>query len=269
MFQFPPNPTVGQQYAPTQGVTYEWNGTGWIHLGISTASLYPAGIILPYAGAATAPLPFQGWLLCNGASYSTTAQAVLFAVIGYTYGGSGSNFNVPDLRGRVIAGVDAGTGRLSGGTLAAGLGAESVTLTAAQAPSHAHGISDVVHSHGVNDGGHSHGVSDPGHAHGAGVNDPGHSHQYEPSGTSGHFEFGKQGPGPNGVWRFNANTSHQGTGISVSIAGSGTNVSVQGSGANVSIQGSGTGLSATGAAGGGQAHANVQPTLCLNFIIKA
>jgi microcystin-dependent protein len=39
----------------------------------------------------------KGWLLCNGASYSTTAEAELFAVIGTTFGGSGGNFEVPNI----------------------------------------------------------------------------------------------------------------------------------------------------------------------------
>jgi len=47
-------------------------------------------------GAATAP---TGFLLCDGTSYTTAGQAALFAVIGYSFGGSGANFNVPDLRG--------------------------------------------------------------------------------------------------------------------------------------------------------------------------
>jgi microcystin-dependent protein len=41
-----------------------------------------------------------GWLRCNGASYPTSLYPDLFAVIGYGEGGSGPNFNVPDMRGR-------------------------------------------------------------------------------------------------------------------------------------------------------------------------
>ena len=59
------------------------------------------GVILDYAGS-TAP---TGFLICDGASYSTTTYAALFAVIGYSFGGSGANFNVPDFRGRYAAGV--------------------------------------------------------------------------------------------------------------------------------------------------------------------
>ena len=44
----------------------------------------------------------EGWLLCNGASYSTTDYPDLFAVIGYTFGGSENNFNVPNYKGKFL-----------------------------------------------------------------------------------------------------------------------------------------------------------------------
>jgi microcystin-dependent protein len=55
----------------------------------------PVGTVSMYV-AATAP---SGWKLCDGSSLSTTTYSRLFAVIGYTYGGSGANFTVPDFRG--------------------------------------------------------------------------------------------------------------------------------------------------------------------------
>lgn len=66
----------------------------------------PIGMITMFGGSA-APV---GWALCNGASKSTTdpAYAALFAVVGYAYGGSGANFNLPDLRGRFPVGVQSG-----------------------------------------------------------------------------------------------------------------------------------------------------------------
>lgn len=68
---------------------------------LSLQSIIPPGTIFPYAGAA-AP---AGWVLCNGGSYATSAQPALFAAIGYTYGGSGANFNVPDTRGIFLRGA--------------------------------------------------------------------------------------------------------------------------------------------------------------------
>lgn len=68
------------------------------------AAALPAGIMVPY-GAGAAP---AGWLLCNGQAVSRTGNAALFAAIGTTFGvGDGSTtFNVPDMRGRVVAGED-------------------------------------------------------------------------------------------------------------------------------------------------------------------
>jgi len=47
----------------------------------------------------------DGWLRCDGFPRSKTNYPKLFDVIGYTYGGSGDTFNVPDLRDRVVAGT--------------------------------------------------------------------------------------------------------------------------------------------------------------------
>lgn len=67
-------------------------------------SVLPAGLTAPFAGS-VAP---AGWLLCDGSAVSRTTYAKLFAAIGTAYGiGNGtSTFNVPDLRGRIIAGKD-------------------------------------------------------------------------------------------------------------------------------------------------------------------
>lgn len=65
-------------------------------------------------GGSSAP---TGWLLCDGSSVSTTTYADLFAAIGYTYGGSGASFNLPDLRQRFPLGkASSGTGSSLGDT---------------------------------------------------------------------------------------------------------------------------------------------------------
>jgi microcystin-dependent protein len=64
-------------------------------------AIVPTGTISAYAGTSAPP----NYLLCDGASYSTTGTyASLFAVIGYAYGGAAGSFNVPNLGGRVIVG---------------------------------------------------------------------------------------------------------------------------------------------------------------------
>ncbi len=66
----------------------------------------PVGLIAPFGGA-VGEVP-TGWLLCNGAAVSQTTYASLYAVVGANAFGSdgGGNFYLPDLRGRVVAGVD-------------------------------------------------------------------------------------------------------------------------------------------------------------------
>lgn len=112
----------------------------------------PAGVIAPYAGTA-AP---NGWLLCFGQAVSRTAYAALYAAIGTAFGaGDGATtFNLPDLRGRAPFGKDdmggtaanrvtaAGSG-INGASLGASGGAETVTLSTAQMPSHSHSVNQT------------------------------------------------------------------------------------------------------------------------------
>lgn len=115
-----------------------------------TNTFVPLGGLVPYAGA-TAPAGGK-WMLADGTAISRTSYAALFALVGTTYGvGDGSTtFNLPNLKGRVVVGLDAAQTEFD--ALGEVGGAKSVTLTAAQSgiPSHSHSITDVAHSHGVN-----------------------------------------------------------------------------------------------------------------------
>lgn len=73
-----------------------------------------------------------GWLACNGQLVNKTTYAALFAVIGTTFGESGNNFKLPDLRGEFVRGLDNGRGVDNG----RGLG----TAQGHQMQSHAHGV---------------------------------------------------------------------------------------------------------------------------------
>jgi microcystin-dependent protein len=53
----------------------------------------------------------QNWLPCDGRLLNVNQNVVLFSLLGYEYGGSGSSFALPDLRGRVLAGADVSAGR--------------------------------------------------------------------------------------------------------------------------------------------------------------
>jgi microcystin-dependent protein len=117
-----------------------------------TSNIVPSGALMPFAGA-SAP---TGFLLCDGSAISRSTYSTLFSAISTTYGaGDGSStFNLPDLRGRVIAGQDDmggssadrltdQTGGLNGDTLGATGGSETHTLTTAQLASHTHSFSDT------------------------------------------------------------------------------------------------------------------------------
>lgn len=103
------------------------------------AAILPAGSIVQFGG----PVAPAGFALCDGSSLSTTTEASLFAVIGYTYGGSGGSFNVPNCKGRVAVGLDATQTEFN--VLSKNGGEKTHTLTTAEMPSHTH---PLVGSHG-------------------------------------------------------------------------------------------------------------------------
>jgi microcystin-dependent protein len=64
----------------------------------------PVGGLLPYVGATA---PNSSFALPFGQSISRATYAALFSLIGTTFGSvDGSSFNLPDLRGRFVAGLD-------------------------------------------------------------------------------------------------------------------------------------------------------------------
>lgn len=195
----------------------------------------PAGAIIAYAGTA-AP---TGWLLCDGSAVSRTTYAALFAVLSTTYGaGDGSStFNLPDLRGRVIAGQDDMGGSsanrltgLSGGvdgdTLGATGGDEKHTLASSEIPAHNHTASATTT------------VS---------ITDPGHTHSYDRANEAVGSGSSSDSSAP---WQ-------------VTLGGNTTGSATTGISATAS-----TSVTVNNSTGGGGAHNNVQPTIILNYMIK-
>lgn len=110
-----------------------------------TISFSCPGLMALYAGENDP----SGWLICNGRSLSVSQYQPLFQKIGYSYGGSGANFNLPDLVGRTVFGLDsmeaspAGRVTVSGSNTLGGIaGLSQHTLTQAQTPllSHTHTV---------------------------------------------------------------------------------------------------------------------------------
>lgn len=119
-----------------------------------TPSGIPAGVITQYAG----PSAPTGWLLCEGQSLSTTTYAAIFEAFGgaagggYRYGGAGSSFNLPNLKGRIPVGKDSTQGEFD--NLGETGGAKTHTLLLAEMPSHTHTgttASSGLHQHFYSD----------------------------------------------------------------------------------------------------------------------
>lgn len=115
----------------------------------------PIGTILPYGGdvkSAASKLGEKGWLICDGAEYSKVSYSELVEVIGTAFGSSSSSqFNVPDLRGRFVRGLDDGSGRdpdVQSRTYSAPGGYEGNNVGSVQ--------KDAIQAHKHNDNGHKH-----------------------------------------------------------------------------------------------------------------
>lgn len=121
-----------------------------------------ASISFEFPGAIF-PFPMEipnGWLACNGQEVSRAAYFRLYGLIGVSYGSGNSRttFNLPDLRGRTIMGVEdmggsGGSNRITNGVpgsltalLGSSGGTEFTTLTKDQvaAVNHTHTFASVT-----------------------------------------------------------------------------------------------------------------------------
>jgi microcystin-dependent protein len=177
------------------------------------------GAIFAYGGG-TAP---AGSFVCNGQAVSRTTYAALFAIIGTAHGaGDGSTtFNVPDLRGEFLRGLDLGRGVDAGRVLG--------STQAGQNLSHVHGVTDPTHAHSV---------YDPGHGHGGATDAQGsHNHDY--------------------TYASQQYTAQIAVGVGFATAAGTTQTSVAGNHAhNLSVYGAGTGIGIYGAGTGISIQAN-------------
>ena len=106
--------TLQNTTIPTDGFLGSVSATDAIKINsanqtVLSAGMYPVtfvGMVMPF-GCTSPP---TGWLECNGASLSTSSYSNLYNQIGYTWGGSGGNFNIPDLRGEFLRNFDEGRG---------------------------------------------------------------------------------------------------------------------------------------------------------------
>lgn len=112
-------------------------------------------------GATTLPLwmtacTMAPYLIKDGSQYTTTSYPALFALLGYQFGGSGSNFNVPDERARMRLAYDPnGTGRVNStvnaSTMGSAGGAQALNA-ASQIPAVTPTFSGTTHTWNSNQG---------------------------------------------------------------------------------------------------------------------
>ncbi|OAF05472.1 phage tail protein [Bradyrhizobium centrolobii] len=176
--------------------------------------------------------PNSSFVLSYGQAISRTTYSTLFSLVGTTYGtGDGTTtFNIPDIRGRVIAGMDnmggvaAGrigtvvtdSGTIVGTSLGSAGGSATHVLTGTEMPAHSHANS----------------LSDPGHTHVENIPYPGGGSAYAGSaGSSATAQF---------LPSTTPSTNSATTGITINNAN----------------------------AGGGGAHAILQPTILALKLIR-
>lgn len=148
--------TAGRRYYATDSGIELWDtGTSWV----------PTGPALPIGSMAlwtinSDPVDADGvtrWLVADGRAISRTTYATLntrFSAVTYPYGnGNGSStFNIPDTRGRVVAGPDTGvstgaanrlrsqtvSGIANQNVIAGTGGVDAFSISAAEEPVHHH-----------------------------------------------------------------------------------------------------------------------------------
>lgn len=161
-----------------------------------SVNIYSAGDIKPWAAAA---IP-SGWLECDGRSLARADYTNLFAAIGETWGAADNDhFNLPDFRGRVLAGRESLRG------VATREGARAHILTTGQLPAHNH--TQAAHSHGG--GSHNHSMPDHGHGFtGTTHSHGGPSHSHTVAGANHSHTLPNHSHGFTGASHSHSGTSH-------------------------------------------------------------
>ena len=142
----------------------------WLELARNIGPHFPIGGVVAWPSATTLP---SGFIEANGQTLLVADYPALFAVYGYTHGGSGDSFNVPDLNGYSLKGTTDTS--LIGTTI----GTDNLTLTVDNLPAHSHGIGNHTHTLA-----HTHSID---HSHTGSASTAGsHNHAYTDHKVSAH-----------------------------------------------------------------------------------
>ena len=285
---------------PTSGVPY----MPQTELGIQAAGTPPVGSVIQSLASTDQVSDTAAWLIMDGRSLAVASYPALFAVLGYSQGGSGANFNIPNAAGLALvqkdpSGVNLPTNRPA---LLSKFGGETVTLTASQSGVNGNGGTNtgyaqfssgstgttaaaITSSNGVSmtstsDAQHTHSdnisFGDNGHSHGAAADT---NFVESQSGISTRTATGVTGSGilmaSNGPFATSPGTATayaslgRSGGIYNSTGGALNHYhSVWDSGHNHSVSDTGHGHSLA-ARNADAAHSNVQPALAVNHLVRA
>jgi len=205
----------------------------------------------------------MGWMQCDGRSLDTTAYALLFKVIGYTFGGSGANFNLPNMRGRVMGTVGTVTDDspvTTSFTPGQRIGEVRHQLTVPEMPSHNH--NKATASPGINTTADGTTSVQADHTHG--ITDPQHNHKYQDA----YFAENRALPYPR-VYGTSAGTDGDNNFLYRRSDGGWTSdptdpftfINTSSSSTGITVNAAGTHSHTISSNGGDQYHNNMQPTL--------
>ena len=203
-------------------------------------NFFPSGGIVLWSGVVS-NIP-SGWVLCDGQN------------------------STPDLRGKFIIGAGGSYNPSATG------GAETVTLTTAQLPSHSHNTGSAGshgHTTSTSGGSHSHSGSTSGAGgHNHGVNDPGHKHRWGVDDNIGAVGPNNPDANPGSNYR---DTTNDRTGININGVGDHAhnfNTSSASADHSHNVGSNGSHTHTGGATGSGGSHDNMPPYYALCYIMK-
>lgn len=179
----------------------------------------------------------RGWAFCDGQLLAISQNTALFSIIGTTYGGDGrSTFALPDLRGRAPIHAGSGPG-LTARRAGQRIGTEETILTTPHLPAHNHaGTVDRIVASGEAT------VSIPASTASGNEAEPGNG------AVLALAENATNGQEVNAYSNTAADTTLKSFSAPVTINGTGGNVAIGTTGNNIPFN-------------------NMQPSLCVNYII--
>lgn len=211
---------------------------------------------------------WSGWALANGETY---------------IGCDGKEVIAPNLLNRFVV----GGGTDSDYALGVTGGANTVTLSEAQMPTHNHTVTDTGHTHGVTDPGHSHGITQSPHTHAASQTAHNHAVDLDTSSNGDHEHatgFAVISDAGTGLTVRDTGTSGSSTSSNgahvhdvigntanatpaVTVTEASITASIQNSNTGVTTNSANTGVT-VGNKGGSEAHENRPPYYAVIYVFK-